>query len=563
VQVLGGFSVSVDGELVPAEAWRTRRAADLVKLLALEPGHALHRERVLDRLWPELDEEAAGGNLRKAIHYARRAMSAPESVSSRNGMVGLWDGDVDVDVDRFLALLNAAQRAGSAPAHASAAGAYSGDALPADRYEPWAAAARERLRERHLEALKGAHIWERVLELDPTDEESHRALMRRHYDEGRRREALRQFERLRDALREYVGVGPDTDTIAIYERVLAMEGAEPPTPAQRAAQLIATGLVSFNRGEFADAEQRARDAREIAVAAQLAHEVGDASTLLALTALWSARWQEVFQEDFAASLHQSTPLAREIFDAHLCFVEYHVAGVDGFAAAEYARNLLSQANAARSPLGQGVAQLMLGESLLLAGDLDGAALELQRAAEVNQSAGSLSGVALSLEHAAELDIAQNRKRSARTRLNEAFDIAQRSSMPSHLVVRVLGVKVRAAEHGARALAAVSEAERVLADANRVCDPCSINFHLQATAACARNRDLSRARAHLAIAERIAGLWHGGPWSASVWEARAAVRLAEGERTQADALLREAADAFDGMKRPADAARCLAAIAPAT
>jgi hypothetical protein len=42
-----------------------------------------------------------------------------------------------------------------------------------------------------------------------------------------------------------------------------------------------------------------------------------------------------------------------------------------------------------------------------------------------------------------------------------------------------------------------------------------------------------------------------------------VRLAEGERMQADALLREAANAFDGMHRPADAARCLAAVAPAT
>jgi DNA-binding SARP family transcriptional activator len=106
VQVLGGFSVSVDGEAVPAEAWRTRRAADLVKLLALEPGHTLHREQVLDRLWPELNEDAAGGNLRKAIHYARRAMRTPESVSSHDGMITLWDGDVDVDADRFLTLLN-------------------------------------------------------------------------------------------------------------------------------------------------------------------------------------------------------------------------------------------------------------------------------------------------------------------------------------------------------------------------------------------------------------------------------------------------------------------------
>ncbi len=71
--------------------------------------------------------------------------------------------------------------------------------------------------------------WERVLELDPTDENAHRALMQRHLDAGDRREAIRQFERLRDALRDFLGVGPDRTTVAVYEKVLAMEGDEPPS----------------------------------------------------------------------------------------------------------------------------------------------------------------------------------------------------------------------------------------------------------------------------------------------------------------------------------------------
>jgi DNA-binding SARP family transcriptional activator len=78
--------------------------------------------------------------------------------------------------------------------------------------------------------LKGARRWQQVLDLDPTDEESHRELMRQYYQEGRRREAIRQFERLRDALREFMGVGPDLDTIALYERILDLEGEEPPSP---------------------------------------------------------------------------------------------------------------------------------------------------------------------------------------------------------------------------------------------------------------------------------------------------------------------------------------------
>lgn len=38
IQLLGRFEVTVDGRPVPAPAWRHRRAAGMVKLLALASG---------------------------------------------------------------------------------------------------------------------------------------------------------------------------------------------------------------------------------------------------------------------------------------------------------------------------------------------------------------------------------------------------------------------------------------------------------------------------------------------------------------------------------------------
>jgi hypothetical protein len=35
-------------------SWRLRKAAGLVKLLALAEGHRLHREQAMDLLWPDL-----------------------------------------------------------------------------------------------------------------------------------------------------------------------------------------------------------------------------------------------------------------------------------------------------------------------------------------------------------------------------------------------------------------------------------------------------------------------------------------------------------------------------
>ena len=72
IGLLGRFSVSVGDRKVDQSAWRLRKAASLVKLLALAPGHRLHREQAMDLLWPELGLRAASNNLRQALHVARR-----------------------------------------------------------------------------------------------------------------------------------------------------------------------------------------------------------------------------------------------------------------------------------------------------------------------------------------------------------------------------------------------------------------------------------------------------------------------------------------------------------
>src|SRR4051794_41724460 len=74
VRLLGRFEVLVDSRPVPADAWAQRRAADLVKLLALAPGHRMPRDEVLEMLWPRLGADAAASNLHKAASYARRAL---------------------------------------------------------------------------------------------------------------------------------------------------------------------------------------------------------------------------------------------------------------------------------------------------------------------------------------------------------------------------------------------------------------------------------------------------------------------------------------------------------
>jgi DNA-binding SARP family transcriptional activator len=48
VKLLGCFSVSVGDRVIEQDEWRLRKAAALVKLLALAPSHRLHREQIIE-----------------------------------------------------------------------------------------------------------------------------------------------------------------------------------------------------------------------------------------------------------------------------------------------------------------------------------------------------------------------------------------------------------------------------------------------------------------------------------------------------------------------------------
>src|ERR687890_192766 len=83
IQLLGDFRVSVGSRVIEENAWRRRKAASLVKLLALAPGHRLHREQVMDTLWLDLGRMAASNNLRQALYTARQVLKPDSPDGSR------------------------------------------------------------------------------------------------------------------------------------------------------------------------------------------------------------------------------------------------------------------------------------------------------------------------------------------------------------------------------------------------------------------------------------------------------------------------------------------------
>jgi DNA-binding SARP family transcriptional activator len=293
---LGAFRVTCGERVVPDDAWRRRKPAGLLKLLAMAPGHRMHREQLMDLLWPELDPAAAGANLRKAAHHARAALDdaaagGGEMIVTAGEVLAIDANDLVVDTEQFRALLTTARRATELDAYRQAIDAYRGELLPDDRYDEWAVSAR---RELHLEFLAGLTEMAALLEArgeveaaiatvrrlvaeEPTDEEGHAGLMRLYALAGRRADALRQYEHLCRTLDEELGTEPGPAAQRLYEEIRARQADEPELSAELWERVGDLRAVSGDHAGAAKAFELALGAHtESAAAARIERKCAEA-----------------------------------------------------------------------------------------------------------------------------------------------------------------------------------------------------------------------------------------------------------------------------------------------
>lgn len=239
--LLGGFRVERPQGVAMVTNWHRNSAKTLLKLLAISSRHALHREQVMDILWPDSGFKSALNNLAKALHAARHTLEPdlPLRASSAylrtsDEMVALDPERVVVDADRFERLAEDAFRRRDLTSFELALGSYRGELLPEDRYEDWCVERRGYLAELRTRLLIGladaqegrgdmeeaASTLDEVLRQDPTREAVHRQLMRLYAELGRPAQGVRQFHRCEEALRRELGLEPGGDTIALYHDLM-------------------------------------------------------------------------------------------------------------------------------------------------------------------------------------------------------------------------------------------------------------------------------------------------------------------------------------------------------
>lgn len=202
ISVLGNFEVTSTGGEVAR--WSSRKARDLVKILVARRGTAVHREVLMDLLWPGIEPASLRNRLSVALSTVRRALDpershpADEFIATDADAVWLRLDRIDVDAEQFLHLSRRALDAHtahdpSAPELlAAAASTHLGPALADEPYADWASALQSEVQLAYLRVLRAqadqalaagddltaADAFRRLAEADPLDETAHTGLIR-------------------------------------------------------------------------------------------------------------------------------------------------------------------------------------------------------------------------------------------------------------------------------------------------------------------------------------------------------------------------------------------------
>ncbi len=222
LQTLGGFGVLRQGEPVPPEAWKSKKARDLLKMLAARRGKPVARDQVIEALWPEEDPSVTGNRLSVALSTLRsvldpdRNLGQDHFVAATDGALRLSLEAVALDVQSFLNTAEVALRAWQSGAPQEAIPqleiveeAYTGDFLEEDRYESWAEPLRNEARAVYIDVLRAlgestraAKYFLRIIDRDPYDEPAHLGLVAALQARGAHGEARRAYGAYAARMRE-------------------------------------------------------------------------------------------------------------------------------------------------------------------------------------------------------------------------------------------------------------------------------------------------------------------------------------------------------------------------
>lgn len=253
ISLLGPLQAVRDGE--PVTRFGADTAQALLAYLAMHAQTPCRREALAGLLWPDRPQAAAFRDLRQALSRLRQALgeadaasaSDPPLLQATRETIQLHLDDLWLDAALFDQALAACRQHAhrrldacracmqrlEAAAELCRGEFMAGFSLDSALFEEWLRAEREHYHRQAMEALgclasyherrgeleRVQRCAERQLALEPWCEGAHRQAMRTLALRGQRDAALAQYETCRRVLAEELGVEPEAETTALWERI--------------------------------------------------------------------------------------------------------------------------------------------------------------------------------------------------------------------------------------------------------------------------------------------------------------------------------------------------------
>jgi DNA-binding SARP family transcriptional activator len=227
---------------------QNRNGQAILRILVAQSGYRASADMLMDILWRNHQPAAARRKLQVAISALRCSLNSGLNCDAGTGYILCKDQyyqlnpaiTIATDVAEFLALWEAGRQLEGQAAielYEKACHLRSGPFLVEDLYADWSSLLREQLDQTYLTMcqalsdyyLKIEHYDEAVkwsnamLKENRYDERAYRQLMHVYTAQGRRCEALRQYQLCERVLKEELGISPMPETVQLFQTLRAGE----------------------------------------------------------------------------------------------------------------------------------------------------------------------------------------------------------------------------------------------------------------------------------------------------------------------------------------------------
>ena len=340
--------------------------------------------------------------------------------------------------------------------------------------------------------------------------------------------------------------------------LLALEGVRPTTAEGRLCEALTwSGAAALGAADPAIGTAKAGEARRLAL------QTGDTAAIViaswAHAAAAHARGElHLSVWDDLQETHHVPHLAVRVFDGQLCILQRFLYGARPYPEViAFAERLSAEARRLGSARGHAFGVTIQGEAELLSGDLVAAQEHLRLGVRLHRAIGGATGEAFALQRLAEVAMYRGRLDETRALLDQALDVARQSDIGFHLLDRIYGARILAAQSPEAGLHALEEARQAVRGPLETCPGCRITFAVPAAIAAARAGRVELAEDYEGQSAYLANVVMRLPaWYAAHDEVRGHLVLARCEgAAAAAACFSAAASRFGEAGQPLDAARC--------